>query len=104
MSFHAGEIEVQERAGVRRQAREVGDIVAGAISPGMRPFLARRRLLFAGGAAPDGQVWATVLGGPAGFLSVPELRRLSVAARPSGDDPFDAVFRDGAAIGLLTMD
>lgn len=104
MAYHSGEIEVQERAGVRSQAREVGEIVAGAIAPGMRPFLARRRLLFAGGAAPGSEVWATVLHGPPGFLSVPDLRRLAVAAVPHAADPFTGVLREGAPVGLLVMD
>ena len=105
MTFHEGELLVQERAGVLEDARRVGQMVRTAIPEGARAFLAERRFVVLSAATMGGRVWVSVLAGPPGVLSVPNGgARLDVAAEPRSDDPIaPALFADNP-VGLLAID
>jgi predicted pyridoxine 5'-phosphate oxidase superfamily flavin-nucleotide-binding protein len=102
--FHRGEVEVQERAGVVHQAAKIGSGIHAEISAPYAEFLRARRWVVAAGLAPDGALWASAISGEVGFLEAVEARRLRVAARPVGGDPFAAALRDGADLGLVAID
>jgi predicted pyridoxine 5'-phosphate oxidase superfamily flavin-nucleotide-binding protein len=103
-SFHAGEREVQRRAGLADEAQAVGRIVGDAISPAAARFLETQRLAIAASLDASGQPWASVLSGPAGFLRTVDPRRLRIAAVPADDDPLAANLRVRPEIGLLVID
>lgn len=105
MSFHPGELLVQERAGVLGEAQRVGQMLRPAISPGARAFLAERRFVVLSAATVGGRVWVSVLAGPAGFLEVSEDgTRLDVSVGPAIDDPVaPAIYADNS-IGLVAID
>src|SRR5262245_3232674 len=65
--FHSGEIAVQRRTGVAEEARAVGAIVSGAVSPAVARFLRDQRLAIMGSLDARGRPWASVATGPAGF-------------------------------------
>ncbi len=66
--FHAGEIEVQERAGVRDLAQELGEnAVAPQLDVNFAVFLREQYLLIAGGRDHEGRVWASPILGQRGF-------------------------------------
>ena len=102
--FHEGELEVQRRAGVAAGAERVGRIVRREIPPVARAFAAERRFVILGAADAGGRVWATVLHGEPGFLSVPADDRLLVDARPAAGDPLAQTLEAEADIGLLIID
>lgn len=102
--FHPGELEVQDRAGVRHQAARIGTGIHAEISPAVADFLRARRFAVAAGIAPSGELWAAVLTGDAAFLETIDEHRLRVGALPVAGDPFANTLRDGADVGLVAID
>src|SRR5215204_787087 len=70
MVFHEGELAVQERVGVSRQANRVGGSIHPAIPPLAQDFLAQQPYVFAASIDAKGRVWASLLSGEVGFLKV----------------------------------
>jgi predicted pyridoxine 5'-phosphate oxidase superfamily flavin-nucleotide-binding protein len=87
MRFHEGEIAVQERAGVRNIAEEVGEGIIDHISPAVAEFLERRQMTVLGTVDNRGRMWASVVTGEPGFIQVVDDRSLRIAARPRSGDP-----------------
>jgi predicted pyridoxine 5'-phosphate oxidase superfamily flavin-nucleotide-binding protein len=56
--------------------------------------------------APGGDVWATLLVGPAGFAHAADERTVEVGARPVAGDPLADLVRSGGnpSVGLLAID
>jgi predicted pyridoxine 5'-phosphate oxidase superfamily flavin-nucleotide-binding protein len=102
VGFHAGEIAVQQRAGVRTAA----DRLAGMLEPpdlrgGAAHFLAERT--FAGLSARDrsGRLWIAALTGPPGFLEVTGPAALQVRTAPG--PPLDGL-PAGQPVGLIAVE
>jgi predicted pyridoxine 5'-phosphate oxidase superfamily flavin-nucleotide-binding protein len=105
VAFHEGEILVQDRAGVRSEARRVGQMLRAAIRPDARIFLAERRFVVLAAEATDGHVWVSLVAGPAGFVTSSEDgTRLHVAIAPDRDDPIAAALSPESSVGLLVID
>ena len=105
MSFHEGELLVQERAGVLDEAGRVGQMLRRVISPTPAAFLAAQRFIVLATATDAGEVWVTALSGPAGFLETgTEGRSLRIAATPRSGDPAAPGLRPGAHVGLVAID
>jgi predicted pyridoxine 5'-phosphate oxidase superfamily flavin-nucleotide-binding protein len=104
ISFHEGELGVQERAGVRAMAERVGQSVHGAVSSAARHFLATQRFAVVGGFDEGGGVWASPLTGRRGFVSAPGESLVRVEAMPSAGDPLHGALRAGAPVGLIIID
>ena len=68
MKFHSGEIAVQERAGVRDIAEDVGEGIVDHLPPGASQFLALRQMAVLGTVDTQGGVWASVVTGDPGFI------------------------------------
>ena len=68
MKFHSGEIAVQERAGVRDIAEDVGEGIVDHLPPGASEFLERRQMAVFGTVDSRGNVWASVVTGDPGFI------------------------------------
>jgi ferredoxin-NADP reductase/predicted pyridoxine 5'-phosphate oxidase superfamily flavin-nucleotide-binding protein len=102
--FHAGELAVQERLGVRQS---VEGFARKAIRPFMpeqhRDFFAALPLLHVGHVDDGGRPWASMLAGRPGFVASPDPRTLVIDASPFAGDPLAAGLRRGAALGLLGM-
>lgn len=103
-SYHRGEREAQHRAGLRDEAEISGRAVRDTVPPVAAAFLGDQRLLIAGAADDRGDVWATVLSGPAGFLRAPDARSLTVAAHPAPEDPLAGVLDGPARVGMLAIE
>jgi hypothetical protein len=102
--FHAGELAVQERVGVREHAARVGGSIHGAVPPAAKSFLERRRFVVLATADLAGRPWASILTGPAGFATVPDPLELRIDAAPLPGDPLAGNLRTGAFTGLLAID
>lgn len=103
-AFHAGEIEVQQRAGLRREARAVGRIIASGMAGPVRRFLAAQRMAVAASLDARGGVWASLLTGPPGFLRASGERVLEVETLPAAGDPLPDNLRLRPELGLLVID
>lgn len=85
--FHAGELAVQRKAGVERDAAPLLRMLEPvALSGGIAGFLADRTFLVITARDAAGRLWTSPLVGPAGFLEVRSESTVAVhAAIPAGD-------------------
>lgn len=103
--FHAGELAVQERMGVREElAPWASKVVRPFLPQQHRDFYAALPFVVAAARDADGRPWATLLAGPPGFMRSPDPRRLEIAARPTAGDPLEGRLIPGADLGLLGID
>lgn len=103
--WHAGERQMQARAGVAARMEALGGrIIARALPEQHRLFYPLLPFVVLGAVDADGAPWATVLEGPPGFLRAPTPALLHIAARPDAADPAARAIVPGAAVGLLGID
>ena len=103
--FHAGEMAVQERLGVRGKMETAGRKVIRRYMPDQhRDFFAQLPFVIAGAVDAAGQPWASILPGAPGFLHSPTPESLAIDAAPAVEDPIAAGWHHGARIGLLGIE
>ena len=102
--FHPGELEVQERAGVRDQAAKIGSGIHAEIPSAAHDFLRARRCVVLAGTDAGGAMWASLLTGTPGFLEPVDPRTLRIHAWPLGGDPLGEGLVDGADVGMVAID
>jgi predicted pyridoxine 5'-phosphate oxidase superfamily flavin-nucleotide-binding protein len=102
--YHEGELEVQRRAGVALNAERIGRGIHASIPPLARQFALERPFAVVGAGDADGRVWASLLAGAPGFLTVPAEDRLHIAARLRDGDPLAGALAAEADVGLLLID
>lgn len=102
--FHAGEREVQDRAGTRARMDVAGPRLIRDLMPDQhRELFEKLPFLIAGAVDASGQPWATVLAGGGGFVTTTP-REMGIAALPSLMDPVRQALQPGAAIGVLGIE
>jgi predicted pyridoxine 5'-phosphate oxidase superfamily flavin-nucleotide-binding protein len=102
--FHSGELAVQQRAGVQRQAARLSPMVErGELSAGVAAFLVGTT--FAALTARDrgGKLWTSPLIGPAGFLEAASPTKLVIGSTPHAHDPLQGL-PSAQPAGLIVMD
>src|SRR5580693_3791599 len=104
MKFHSGEIAVQERAGVRDIAEDVGEGIADHLPPGASDFLERRQMAVLGTIDQHGNVWASVVTGEPGFIETVDDRTLKIAAQISSSDPLSRNLGTESHVALFATD
>lgn len=103
--FHRGEIDAQERAGVRTQMERVGAVVLRHHMPDQhRELFNKLPTLLLGGADANARVWASIVWGEPGFIASPDATTLRVGARLRDDDPLSATVKPGAELGALGLE
>ena len=103
--FHAGELALQERAGVKERMDMFGRRVIRRFMPNQhRRFYEQLPLIVAGSVDAEKRVWASLLFGAPGFISAPDERTLSLSAKPIPGDPLAQSLRAGRKLGLLGLD
>ena len=104
MRFHSGEIAVQERAGVRDIAEDVGEGIADHLPAGASEFLERRQMAVLGTVDNRGNVWASVVAGDSGFIETVDDRTLKIAARILPSDPIGRNLATEGHVALFAPD
>ncbi|WP_420583580.1 pyridoxamine 5'-phosphate oxidase family protein [Ruegeria sp.] len=103
--FHAGERDMQSRAGKREEIEKIGRAYIRSFMPDQhREFFGKLPFLVLGSVGPDGWPWASMISGQPGFLSTPHNTRLDVRARLQADDPLGAALKVGAPIGVVGVE
>ena len=103
--FHAGEIALQQAAGVHERLRDVGERVIRDHMPQQhREFFEQLPMLLVGSVDAQQRPWGSVLAGLPGFIETPDERHLRVDALPRDGDPLRAQLRVGAPLGLLGIE
>src|SRR5438445_13504061 len=98
--YHAGELEAQERAGVRDLAGRVGRIISPTIPPAAAGFLAARSFVIAATRGAVGAVHASLLAGARGFAHVTGEQSLTL---PPTSGHYADVVCDLNATGVLRV-
>jgi ferredoxin-NADP reductase/predicted pyridoxine 5'-phosphate oxidase superfamily flavin-nucleotide-binding protein/ferredoxin len=100
--FHAGELAVQERAGVRERMNvDARRGIRDYMPEQHRRFFAEQPFMVLSGLDASGQPWATLRVGEPGFVSTPDEQTLRIAGRGLRGDPLAAAWQVGALIGGL---
>ncbi|MEN8374815.1 MAG: pyridoxamine 5'-phosphate oxidase family protein [Gemmatimonadota bacterium] len=102
--FHDGELEVQERVGVRHQADRVGNSIHDGLPEVAADFLRTAPLIVTGLLDPRGRPWAAPIAGLPGAVDVPDERTLVL--RP---DAVSALLPEGSpapgdVIGVIALE
>src|SRR5690349_98112 len=85
MKFHAGELEVQNRAGAQQEAARNGAGIHAQIPLPAYYFLQQRQFAFAGFTDEIGSVWCSILTGEPGFLQVSGAETIIIQLSASAD-------------------
>lgn len=103
--WHSGETFIQRKLGVAERMDAVGKRVVRDFMPDQhRDFYAQLPFIVLGSVDGQGNAWAGVLEGQAGFMASPSPTTLDIAARPQADDPIAQGMGEGAALGLLGIE
>lgn len=102
--FHAGEVALQQRAGVRERIDRVGRQVIRDYMPDQhREFFAALPSLLVAALDDQGHPWATMLAGSPGFVTSLDASTLRIDAAPNAHDPVTRNLKLGASVGLLGL-
>lgn len=102
--FHAGELAVQQRAGVDSQAELLGRRGIRRYMPEQhRRFFTEQPFMVFGGVDAQGQPWAALRAAAPGFVSAPDAGTLRVEGGVLPGDPLAGRWQAGAMIGGLGL-
>jgi len=103
--FHAGEQEMQTRAGKRDAMEIFGRKVIRPFMPDQhRAFFNELPFIVLGSVDADGWPWASVVAGHPGFIQSPHPKRLEITNSPVTGDPLSGALAAGAPIGVLGIE
>jgi len=95
---------VQQRARGTRGGDAPVDRRQSAVPAVAAEFLAQQQWFVLGAADADERMWASVVYGPPGFVSVPDPLTVRVATRPTGGDPLANALTGSADVGGLGLE
>lgn len=102
--FHPGEIQLQQRTGMRDVAEKIGQAMVRDYMPEQhREFFAGLEYIFLGVATAEGEPRGILLTGPAGFISSPAATMLTLQLNDSLPEQA-ALLQKGVAVGVLGID
>lgn len=102
--FHAGELDVQARAGVPDEyTRRASAAIRDHMPDQHRQFFSTLPFFFLGALDGTGQPWATVLAGEPGFITAPDARALHIAGGLLPGDPLQGQLLPGRHVGGLGL-
>jgi ferredoxin-NADP reductase/predicted pyridoxine 5'-phosphate oxidase superfamily flavin-nucleotide-binding protein len=102
--FHAGELAIQERVGVREQMAGAAAFIRDHMPAQHREFFQSLPFFFLGALDEAGQPWATMLAADAGFIVSPDARTLDVNGGMLPGDPLQGQLHAGAHVGGLGLE
>jgi len=103
--WHEGEITLQKSIGVAEKMAGVGQrVLRDYLIDQHRDFYRQLPVVVLGSVDAAGDAWATLRAGTPGFLQSPDPSHLHVDVARDPQDPAEAGFADGMAIGLLGIE
>ncbi|MFI6866920.1 pyridoxamine 5'-phosphate oxidase family protein [Nocardia sp. NPDC050406] len=103
VSYHPGELAVQERMGQADIAQHVGRMIRADIPHTAAAFLAEQPMVVLAAADDAGRLWASQLVGPAGFARATGERDIVVDALPPPGDPLAEALRSPRRLGMIAL-
>ena len=92
--FHEGELEAQRLAGEAAQGESNGAMVSEKIMSGALNFIRAQKMAIVSSRGAQGQRWASILFGKAGFLEPGDRRTLTIAIDPTEIDAADPLWEN----------
>jgi len=102
--FHAGELAMQERVGMRERIAGAASFIRTSMPDQHREFFAALPFFFIGARDNSGQPWASMLAAAPGFLSTPDAQTLQIQGGLLPGDPLAPLLQEGAQIGGLGLE
>lgn len=103
--WHAGELAIQQHAGVVARMDAVGRRnVRDHMPEQHRAFFTQLPFVVLGVVDDAGDAWATISAGQPGFMQSPDPRLLQIALTPDANDPAHRGFRQGNPLGVLGIE
>lgn len=99
MTFHSGELAVQERSG-----HASGAVIRTSIPEIAADFLVGQPAVVLSGRDAHERMWTTMLTGAPGFMQAPDPRVMVVGAEPLPDDPLAPLVAHGGEVGTILWD
>ena len=103
LSYHAGELAVQERAGVGTEGLAAGDMYRPSMPTGVQRFLAMQQLAILSTQDADGRVWASMRSGLPGFLRALDPTKVEIGGYSHPDDPLLTNLATPSLTGMLAI-
>ena len=103
LSYHAGELAVQARAGVGAEGLVAGDMYRPSMPTGVQRFLALQQLAILSTQDANGQVWASMRSGLPGFLRVLDPTKVEIGGYSHPDDPLLKNLATPSLAGMLAI-
>ncbi|HEY7099937.1 MAG TPA: pyridoxamine 5'-phosphate oxidase family protein [Terriglobales bacterium] len=104
LSYHAGELEVQARAGVGSDGLAARDMYRPEMPSGVRRFLEHQRLAVFSTRDSDGRVWASLRSGEEGFLQALDEVTVEIGGYSHPDDVLLKNLTTETQAGILVID
>ncbi|MEM6753464.1 MAG: pyridoxamine 5'-phosphate oxidase family protein [Cyanobacteria bacterium P01_C01_bin.38] len=104
MPFHSGEIEVQEQVGVREEAQRLTSGIHSVIQPKAQEFLRKQQLAAVSTVDASGKVWASLLIGKPGFVTVLNQQTVQINPTSLANDLLYNNLQTNPQIGILIID
>lgn len=103
--WHAGEKQLQQRAGVAERMETFGrKVIRDHMPEQHRVFYRQLPFVLLGSVDAEGRPWASILEGTPGFAHSPDPRLLQLDSPLQPGDPASAALCAGAAVGLLGIE
>lgn len=103
--FHAGELAVHDRLGIRQRMKDIGQRVIRPFMPEQhQQFFAQLPMMLVGSVDAAGRPWASVLVGRPGFMQAADAGHLDIRAMPIPGDPLAEGLQPGAPLGFLGIE
>lgn len=102
--FHAGELAIQQRVGVREQMAGAAAYIRDYMPDQHREFYHSLPFFFLGALDAAGQPWATMLAADAGFIVSPDARTLDIGGGLLPGDPLQGQLHAGDHVGGLGLE
>lgn len=103
--FHAGELAVHDRLGIRERMVDVGQrVIRTAMPEQHQRFYEQLPFMLAGSVDAAGRPWASLLVGAPGFVQAPDAKHLNFKVRPIPGDPLFEGVTMGAQLGFLGIE
>eukprot|EP01122_Echinamoeba_exundans_P009743 TRINITY_DN3508_c0_g1_i1.p1 TRINITY_DN3508_c0_g1~~TRINITY_DN3508_c0_g1_i1.p1 ORF type:complete len:610 (-),score=74.64 TRINITY_DN3508_c0_g1_i1:62-1891(-) len=103
--LHEGELWMQDHAGLDAENRKFIQSILRPYMPDQhRIFFSNQPYLIVGSRNDSGEVWASIMFGPRGFVSSPEPTILQISPALTPGDPLETSIRDGSPVGLLGIE
>ncbi|MCI0337865.1 MAG: pyridoxamine 5'-phosphate oxidase family protein [Acidobacteria bacterium] len=102
--YHEGELGVQARSGVQELASRVGKSIRSFMPLAAQEFLSSLPMAVLASVDRQGQVWASLLTGEAGFMQAVDGRTVRIDAPPVGGDPLRENLVVNNQVGMIAIE